>query len=34
MKNLINNVVLVEKWNSRVEVCPKYLMGEFFLGKY
>jgi len=28
MKNLIENVMLVEKWNGRVDVFPKYLMGE------
>jgi hypothetical protein len=31
MRSPINNVMLVEKWNCGVEVCPKYLMGEFFL---
>ncbi len=28
MKSPINNVMLVEKWNGRVDVFPKYLMGE------
>jgi hypothetical protein len=34
MRSPINNVMLVEKWNCGVKVCPKYLMGEFFFGKY
>ncbi len=28
MKGPIKNVMLVEKWNDRVDVFPKYLMGE------
>jgi hypothetical protein len=28
MRSLIENVMLVEKWNQRVEVSLKYLMGE------
>jgi hypothetical protein len=28
MKTTIENVMLVEKWNRKVEVFPKYLMGE------
>jgi hypothetical protein len=28
MKNTIKNVMLVEKWNGRVDVSLKYLMGE------
>jgi hypothetical protein len=27
MRSPIENVVLVEKWNGRVDVSPKYLMG-------
>jgi len=34
MRSAINNVMLIEKWNCGVEVCPKYLMGEIFFGKY
>ncbi len=30
MKKLIENVMLVEKWNCRVKVSLKYLMGEVF----
>jgi hypothetical protein len=33
MRSPINNVMLVEKWNCGVEVCPKYLMGEIVFGK-
>jgi hypothetical protein len=29
MISLIHNVMLVEKWNGRVDICLKYLMGEF-----
>jgi len=28
MKSPIENVMLVEKWNGKVDVSPKYLMGE------
>jgi hypothetical protein len=28
MRRLIKNVMFVEKWNGRVYVSPKYLMGE------
>jgi hypothetical protein len=28
MKSPIENVMLVEKWNPRVEDPPKYMMGE------
>jgi hypothetical protein len=34
MRSPINNVMLIEKWNCGVEVCPKYLIGEIFFGKY
>jgi hypothetical protein len=30
MKSPIENVMLVEKWNGKVDVSPKYLMGEVF----
>jgi hypothetical protein len=28
MRSLKENVMLVEKWNGKVDVFPKYLMGE------
>jgi hypothetical protein len=30
MRSLIENVMLVEKWNGKVDVFMKYMMGEVF----